>query len=277
MPEEAIAFNALDMLFEPNVEQKENIRGRDRAKLVDDTTWVNVERIHEFDDGWYVGYCGDPADTATLGKLMGHCAGTHYVWTYEEKIWYFFALFDPSDVPRTTIHAKQASWINKPHPRDNSEPFPEGVDPYRGGGIYPTLEHVESCFAKAGLKYEPGKYCVPNRYNSRTYDYALEDARYGGGNIDAFAYRYGPARTCENRPDNVDAAVWDAYVKAAKAVEDNHDKNVGAVKVVGRRFKFDGKWLILLSSTNKSQMGAEGAPGKRVAEWLNSLGKKKEK
>lgn len=268
MPEEAIAFNLFNAVFVDEVPAKaKGVRGRDRAKV--EHEWKDVQRLHEWDDGWYLGYVSDPDDCATLGYLMGHCAGVHWVWTVEEKIWYFFALFDPDGIPHSTIHAKQASWIKKPHPRDTAEAMPIHVPPSRGN--YPSLADVKRCFAENGLEYEAGKY-KPIRYESTTYDYALSERDY---DPDSFVYQYGRARCVDTKPADVDAAVWATYVKAAKAVEDNYKKNRGVIKLVGRRFKFDGKWLILLSASNKSQQGANGTHGKRIAEWLNGIGKEK--
>jgi hypothetical protein len=255
------------MQFVPGVPKVKGVRGSDRAKQKYE--WHDVKRIKEWDDGWYLGYVDHPEDTATLGTLMGHCAGAHYVWTHEERIWYFFAIFDPDGVPHSTIHAKQASWMDKVHPRDNSDEIPLEAQTWNIN--YPTLSIVTECFKKAGLEYEPGKY-KPARYTSCTYDFLISGRGYRD-DADSFEYQYSPACVLNSRPKDVDEGVWAAYVKAAKAVEDNFAKNRGAIQVVGRRFKFDGKWLILLSASNKSQSGANGTNGKRIAEWLNGIGK----
>jgi len=245
-------------------------RGRDARKF--EKEWKDVERIYEFADGWYIGYVKDPADQATLGRLQGHCSGTHFVWTVEEKIWYFFVLFDQDDFPRSTIHAKQASWMKKSHPRDKCPPMPSSIgDRHRWG--YPSLEDIKKSFKDEGLKYEPGKYCALT-YDSRAYDSGL-DYDYDD---DCFEYQYGrPVVNGGKCPQNVDPEIWNAYVKAGKAVEDNYRKNTGNVKVVGRRFKFDGKWLIILSASNKSQQNVHGNAGKLIAEWLNSANRKEKK
>jgi hypothetical protein len=268
VPEEAFAFNPLENQFVEGIPKVKGVRGSDRAKQKYE--WHDVKRVKEWDDGWYIGYVDNPEDTATLGSLMGHCAGAHYVWTHEERIWYFFALFDPSGVPHSTLHAKQASWMNKEHPRDNGEEIPLAAQTWNV--TYPTLTVVMECFKKAGLEYKTGKY-KPARYTSCTYDFLLQDRDYH--DADTFAYQIGQAQCVNTRPKDVDENVWAAYVKAAKAVEDNFAKNRGAIRVVGRRFKFDGKWLILLSASNKSQLGADGSHGKRIAEWLNGIGKGK--
>ena len=270
MPEYAVAFNAFDVppLGEAIPKKVKGVRGRDRAKV--EHTWKNVTRVKEWEDGWYLGYVDDPDDLETLGNLMGHCSGCHYIWACEERIWYFFALFDPEGIPHSTIHAKQATWLNKRHPRDDSEEFPHEVRTWNVQ--YPSLRHVRDCFKAAGLKYEPGRY-KPAHYESCTYDYSVKDPY--NDNRETFAYRYGQARCVDTKPQEVDEEVWAVYVKAAKAVEDNYKKNCGSIKVVGRKFKFDGKWLILLSNSDKAQLSAGGSHGKRVAEWLNSLGKGK--
>lgn len=111
------------------VAQAAAVRGSDRKKQ--DFEWVDVQKVQEYEDGWYLGYLGDPADLATLGRLMGHCSGTHFVWACEEKIWYFFALFDKDGVPHGTLHAKEKKWMGKAHPRDSKPPVPRAGG--RGG------------------------------------------------------------------------------------------------------------------------------------------------
>lgn len=271
MPEAAVAFNALDANFVAIPEKVKGERGRDVRKRA--YTWKDVKRVYEFDDGWYIGLVDDPEDAAQLGSIQGHCSGTHFVWTHEERIWYFFVLFDGDDSPRSTIHMKQASWIGKRHPRDDGEEVPDAVWSHLSGS-YPSYDDVKRCFKEAGLEYEDGKY-RPLYYDSAAYDYALERAREGASN--PFQMRYGRAQIVRNKPPNVDDDVWQAYVQAAKAVEDNFKKNLGEVQVVGRRVKYAGKWLVVLSATNKSQEAVHGAPGKKIAEWLISLNRKEKK
>lgn len=268
MPDNGVAFNAFNVIWEnPPVAKAKGVRGRDRAKV--EHEWHDVTRVREWDDGWYLGYVHDHRDLATLGRLMGHCSGCHFVWAVEERIWYFFALFDPDGIPHSTIHAKQASWIDKRHPRDDAEEIPEKARTW-SDITYPSLETVVECFAAAGLKYEPGRYKAP-RYQSDTYD----SYRHDDHDRDSFAYQYGRAQCVNTKPADVDEEAWTAYVKSAKAVEDSYNKNRGNIKVVNRRFKFDGKWLIVLSASNKSQESANGSHGKRIAEWLNGIGKEK--
>lgn len=264
-----MAEGAVNPFARPMPEKVKGARGRDVRKQ--EKVWEDVEKLYEFEDGWYIGWVKTPADQATLGRLQGHCSGTHFIWTCEEKIWYFFALFDNTDTPRSTIHAKHATWLNKSHPRDSCPRMPSQVVANHRYG-YPSLKDVEEAFKAAGLTYEPGKYC-PITYNSTTYDYNLSDPY--EGDEGTFAYNYGRAMCTDRKPANVDKEIWDAYAKAAKAVEDNYNKNKGAIKVQGRRFKFDGKWLIVLSASNKSQTAANGTAGKKIAEWLNSTGRKK--
>lgn len=268
MPQ-AIQFAADNPLSLPRP-KKPSVRGRDIKKL--DKEWKDVEKLYEFDDGWYIGWVKDPDDQATLGRIQHHCSGTHFVWTCEEKIWYFFAVFDPDDNPRSTIHAKHQPWVNKEHPRDKCPSMPDKVLERVYGHSYPTLRQIERAFKDEGLKYEPGKYCPP-RFESTTYDWAISEGDYG----ESFKYQVGNAQSIARRPADVDPAVWDEYVRAAKAVEDNWTKNRGAIKTVGRRFKFDGKWLIVISASNKSQEAVNGSVGKKVAEWLNSTGRKEKK
>lgn len=91
--------------------------------------WTDLNIVHEFADdspykGHAVAYVDHPDDLAALGKTMGHCAGTHFVWACEERIWAFFTIITTNDMqPHTTLHAKQLKWVGKPHPRDTA-PYP---------------------------------------------------------------------------------------------------------------------------------------------------------
>lgn len=96
--------------------------------------WTDLKVVHEFTDGPYKGYgvayVDHPDDLAALGKTMGHCAGTHFVWACEEKIWSFFTVVTLADMqPHTTLHAKQLKWVGVPHPRDLAEfPYERGIN-----------------------------------------------------------------------------------------------------------------------------------------------------
>lgn len=233
--------------------------------------WKDIRRVHEFDDGWYIGWCHDPHDLAVLGRQMRHCSGTHWIWVCEEKIWYFLALCDPDNQPHGTIHAKQASWINKRHPRDDGPPMP--FDPMkpvkRTMGSYPCYADILAAFKEHGLQYEPGKF-RSYQFNSCTYDYGAESH----SDYESFEYQYGRLLNGGNCPPNVEKEVWASYTKAHKAVADNYRKNRGSVKIQGRRFKFDGKWLIVLSATSTGQGRLDGDYRKKVAEFLAATNKK---
>lgn len=246
--------------------KERGVAGRDRKKISD---FKDVKRVYEFEDGSYIGYLDTAEDTAMLGKVMGHCSGTHFIWTIEEKIWYFLALFDAEGVPRVTIHAKQATWMNRTHPRDRCPAMP--ARPRNYGGGYPTFAHVQQAFMEAGLEYEPGKY-KPLQYDSCTYDYGADR----GAGLDSWDYRVGNYLIAQ-KPDGVSKEHWDAYVKSYKAMKDEYDKAVGAIKIEGRRFKFDGKWLIVLSASDKSHYDCRAKYRKQIAEWLNSTTKKEKK
>lgn len=190
---------------------------------------------HEYEDGWRILYLDTVDDLVTLGNLMHHCSGslTHTRYACHDsgdnKIVYFFVLVDEKGTPHSTIHAKQATWVNKPHPGGCTTAYDVYVSPqYRERPSDTSFEVIYRC-------------PLPNQ-----------------GNI----------------PKGVDQEVWDNFVKAHKAMSDNHRKNVGNVKVVGRRIKFDGKYLIILSASGSYQSDVSGYR-KKIGEWLNELGKKK--
>lgn len=198
--------------------------------------WKDPEVVHTFDDGWSIIYVRTKEDLTTLGNLQHHCAGSQWVWAIEEKVYYFFALVDPDGNPHSTIHAKQASWIGKKHPRDG----------------------------------EPGTGLIPR---ADAYDYSV--TRGVEPEVDSFEGRYHcylPNRG--NIPNGVDKDVWDTFVKSHKALSDNYRKNVGGIKIVGRRVKFDGKYIVVLSASGTYQSYGD-EHRKRIGEFLNALNAKK--
>jgi hypothetical protein len=100
------------------------VRSRDLAGT--QFKWTDLKIVHEFADdspykGHAVAYVDHPDDLGALGKAMGHCAGTHFVWACEERIWGFFTIITTKDKqPHTTLHAKQLKWVGKNHPRDTA-------------------------------------------------------------------------------------------------------------------------------------------------------------
>lgn len=155
----------------------ENIRGRDRKKL--DIEWANPEVLLEYPDdpkGLKMCRIADPVDIETLGRLEGHCAGTHFVWVCEEQIWHFLTLIDKDNVPHTTIHAKSVEWRNKQHPRDKLA-FPFVVERLKSSGHYQTWRDVVATAEKQNIELpEPGTY-GPLGYPSSTY---------GSGPVEAY-------------------------------------------------------------------------------------------
>lgn len=132
--------------------------------------WVDPKVLQEFDGGYKLLYLHDAADLAILGTAQNHCAGTHWVWAVEEKIWYFFTVIDKDGKPHSTVHAKQLKWLNKAHPRDSFPVAPVNVTYWdNAGGKYPTLATCKAAFEKAGREYEPGKWKAME-YGSTAYD-----------------------------------------------------------------------------------------------------------
>lgn len=273
--------------------------------------WTDIKRVHEITEGdlkgYAVAYIDHPDDLARLGKTMGHCAGTHFVWACEEKIWYFFTIIGPNGQPHITLHTKQLKWLGKDHPRD-AAPYPyqggyrekqcpecrgyggkyevgngigyygdpdvvqcdfcngsgyytpqqeKGEDvpvpqPKSSAGGYPTYKDVCAAFESVGRKYEAGKW-APLSFNSRTYEIA-RNYKEPLKNFDAYYGRY----IIKNKPADVDKATWDAYQKACQSMKAEFDKNCGAVQIVGRTFKFDGKELYVLSLSGKGDAFVTG-------------------
>lgn len=269
------------------------VRGSDRKKQ--QFEWVDVKRVQEYEDGWYLGYLDHPTDLATLGRLMGHCSGTHFVWACEERIWYFFALFDKDGVPHGTLHAKEKKWLGKDHPRDKQPPIPQknprGIkcpncngwgEEYKNGrykrctkcgasGFLPAPDDanvIEPIRASAGgyPSFEDVKAAFEKaglQYESGKYCALQYNSRtYEGG---AQGDYYGGARDFDRlypdvfrntgKPEGVEDALWAEYTKLFKKLRDEYNKNNGFIKIAGRVFKFDGKELIVLSWADKDQYG----------------------
>lgn len=289
------------------------VRGSDRKKQ--DFEWVDVQKVTEFDDGWYIGYLGHHKDLATLGKLMGHCSGTHFVWACEEKIWYFFALFDKDGVPHGTLHAKEKKWMGKAHPRDSKPDIPR---PGRGGirctpckgygeeyknGRYsrcktcngtgrqpdPALGNMVIDVRAAGGGMYPsfedvlkafekaGKEYVPGEFRALQYNsQTYEQGAQGDYYNNQRDFEYRYGAIIPQKPEGVSDELWKEYVKTFKALKDEYNKNNGFIKIAGRVFKFDGKDLIVLSWADKDQYGeGKQAYRKLVAEFLNQHTKSK--
>lgn len=285
-------------------------RGSDRKKA--EKQWVDVKRVYEYDNGWYIGYIDDPTDLATLGRLMGHCSGTHFVWACEERIWYFFALFDKDDVPHGTLHAKQTKWIGKDHPRDKKPPIPTQQQQDRckdcfGRGYKYERDHYTDCptckatgvnpnapkGAIGAVKASAGGYATfedlkeafakagleyePGKYralyfNSRTYEEGRNGDR-GPNGRENFEYQYGGDVFGGHKPPGISDETWAEYTKVFKALKDEYNKNNGFIKIAGRTFKFDRKDLVVLSFSDKSHQTSRSEYRKQIAEFLNAFQK----
>lgn len=261
------------------------VRGSDRAKILAETGWTDAKVVGEFEEGHKLLYLPHPYDLALLGKTMGHCSGTHFVWASELKIWYFFAIVDAKGVPLGTLHCKDVKWIGKAHPLDaevrkqasvGMPPrfffgnYPEKVyktKAYlrRNEGYYVTFATVEAAFKEAGLEYEPGKYAPPNGLSSHAYDNPR-----GYKERDLLGWDGVYFQPIPRRPAEVSEALFAEYQRCWKAMKDEYDKNIGNFAVVGRRFKFDAKTLIILSFSNKSQYNMAGRYRFWLRDWINA-------
>ena len=175
-------------------------RGRDRQA----GDWKSPVVAGEFDDGYKLLYLHTPEDIATLGRIMGHCSGTHFVWACEERIWYFFALVDSKGVPKGTLHTKEEQWFGKNHPRDKLPKIP--FQPLRNAtyGGYPTYMDFVLGAKAVSLKYEPGKWCA-YQFNSRTYDFDVRNA------IDYDAQGWRHFNPLPNKPDGIPDELFQEY------------------------------------------------------------------
>lgn len=207
------------------------------APLTDETqkVWKAPKTVYEWDDGYKIVYLDQPEDLVTLGRKQVHCSDRHVIWACEEKISYFFAIVGPDYLPHGTIHTKQASWINKPHPRD-----PEAAK--RKIGYY---SHTSSCAYDAQAQYNDSQESFEQKF-------------------------YCPLPNGGKKPAGADDDLWNTYVKSFKALADDYDKKVGSIRIQGRRIKFDGKYLIILSASGTHQGAVDR---KRLGEWVNSLAK----
>lgn len=126
---------------------------RSRDNKTKSFSWTDLKLVHEFGDdspykGHAVAYIDHPDDLAALGKTMGHCAGTHFIWACEEKIWYFFTVVTLDNMrPHVTLHAKDTKWVGKNHPRDKAE--------------YPYAKHggsvCHACRGYGGIQKRDGR------------------------------------------------------------------------------------------------------------------------
>lgn len=226
--------------------------------------WVDPTVLQEFDGGYKLLYLHDAADLAILGTAQNHCAGTHWVWAVEEKIWYFFTVIDKDGKPHSTVHAKQLKWLNKPHPRDSFPSAPVKVTYWdNAGDKYPTLATCKAAFEKAGREYEPGKWKAME-YGSTAYDG-------GAARVAAKPYTFDQIYypNPEGKPEGVSDDIWAEYHKARKVMADEWTKNQVDINLQGRVFKFDRKELIVLSFTNSGQNPVGGGSYKGMfAQWL---------
>lgn len=227
--------------------------------------WKSPIVAGEFADDWKLLYLHTPDDLAILGRAMGHCSGTHFVWACEERIWYFFALVDGKGVPHGTLHTKEEKWLGKAHPRDALPRIP--FQPLRNDqyGGYPTYQEFVLGAKAAKLKYEPGKWCA-YQFNSQSYENGMHDPYYEGG----WQY-YNPM---PQRPDGVPDGMYQEFVRCWKAMEDHWNKEHGHVKISGRTFYYDGKKQVVLSFSGGGQGKATPTQRRMIFDWLNSLQKK---
>jgi hypothetical protein len=256
-----------------------------RAKEAGPYQWKDIDTVYEIKEGqhkgWSVAYIKDAADLAYLGYVMGHCAGTHWVWACEEKTWYFFALLDPKGLPKDTVHCKWEKWVGKTHPRD---PLGRGYDQaggmelppdvetalkeirynrnagLYGSGGYTTFPQVEAAFKACNKEYEPGKYKA-----------TFLNSTYGGGYKDrlddnSWDRNYGPYQL-HRQPPGIDPDVWDQYTKLMQKMKAEYDKKNANVQVGGRVFTFDTKKIVVVSY-NQTYRTVYG-------DWLIHMGKKK--
>lgn len=196
----------------------------------------NAEVVHEYEDGWKMLYLNTVDDLMTLGTLMHHCAGSrmHTDWACTD--------------------AKEKRIVY----------FFVLVDP--AGRPYSTIHAKQATWV--GKEFDS----KGNRGPTTAYDYT---AQHDDRQHQSFEVLYRcPLPNEGRRPKGVDKEVWDAYVKAHKALVDNHKKKVGAIRIVGRRVKFDGKFLIILSAGGIYQGDNSGSRAK-IGDFLNALGKRK--
>lgn len=228
--------------------------------------WKAPHVLHEFDGGYQLIYVDHPDDLATLGTIQGHCAGTHFVWACEERIWYFFTVVDKNGVPHNTVHAKQMKWVNKIHPRDNKPRPPlqlsHSYDRDTGRLVYPTLKSCTAAYKKASLEYKPGEWCAL-QYDSRAYDSQYQGAPRKVG----FEERWGKDRV-QACPAGVSKETWDTFAIARKAMHDEWSESANSAIVSGRTFKFDNKELVVLSHSGKGQHDGGQAYASMFAQWL---------
>lgn len=146
--------------------------------------WAAPEIVHTDEKtGLRIARFYEPDDTATLGKLMGHCAGHHQLLVCKMRVWSFFSVVDEKDAPHTTIHTRH---VDPPTPQQ----FAEAVKKWPDAKCYSSYQPSERYFRmydfncwqavavmvddKGALATEPSEKYSPEWYTWRSSNPRLE-------------------------------------------------------------------------------------------------------
>ena len=120
-PEQLLAAKAQEAAKFADMTPTTSMRGRDKAKFANN--WKNIENIWDVPEelaekpGWFIARITGAEDLKLFGALQHHCAANHVHWT-DIGLWQFLTIMDEKHVPHTTLHLKDAEWLDKKHKDD---------------------------------------------------------------------------------------------------------------------------------------------------------------
>lgn len=261
----------------------ERVRGNERgAQIKNLGGWTDVERVFDLPDGYYIARIKDPRDCKILGKMMGHCSAAHWPWVVQE-LTYFFSVFDKENICHNTIHCKDVEWLHKQNQEMEAQVnklfkrFKEaGIMTEKGNGWPPGYHVSQTAYDnRRGPKFV-------NR--AKTFDLAIADqesrVRYWTREYEQ-AKRYalssgalGPNNPYKGTMDyaNREKAKAEQKLNELKALaEVNKNKKFKPYGAIGRRFKYDGKTLIVLSASAKGYSEDAEKYTEMASWWIDSL------
>jgi hypothetical protein len=251
----------------------ERVRGSDRVK---NAQWEGVEKVYQFNDGWYMGRVFTPKDCDTLGLLMGHCAGGHYGWVLQ-NLTYFFSVFGPDDVPHTTMHAKRTSQMFRNEQPDEDKLRREW---YQAKQINSYHQHVTSSMYDSGALRDEGREHLTAAHWDREAKYAddmvvEQQTRYE--HYKALALAYGPINHSNPYKEDMDwinrqKVTWLSNAKLYREQADALRDKPTPKAIRGRRVLFQKRDITIISNSVKgADYNHTDKYDGRTREWLDSL------
>lgn len=159
---------------------RDGIRGKDRKKYAN---WNDLEVVHQFDDGIFIGNVTDPADLKLLSRFGGGCSGDH-VWNISNGYEFIMAVFDKDAVAHNVMHmlGLHVAWCNiKPDPNErvvySNYTYSGSLTDSRGGTTWKKGQHnhtAEPTIERMELEVEWVRQYLED--TQREYDHAKQQA-----------------------------------------------------------------------------------------------------